>query len=369
MSDETKDKRSKQISLNTLNYRDYEYNYLIPIPSIGSNPDDGLFVGFNLNWNTFSFKRTQIHKITGNYAIGSGAFRFGYEADYYNTFDHWDTYLKVVAEVPKFVSNFHGLGNETERDINEFSRDYYRVRRTLFGIYPAFKRRTDAGVTFSIGPALESIKIEELADRITNDDLMNLQPAVFNHQYFGGGDISFNFFNTDHKVVPTQGLGYTAAVEWRSNLSNFDRQLLKLKSEAVFYFRLGENDRLVLSNRIGGQHILGEYDFFQAANLGGNDNLRGFAAERFSGRTSFFHNIDLRIKLFDAENNVLPISGGFTPGFDYGRVWVDGDISDKWHTAYGGTFWIAPLDYVALSVGMYHSEEANRLLIKAGIQF
>lgn len=103
--------------------------------------------------------------------------------------------------------------------------------------------------------------------------------------------------------------------------------------------------------------------------MGGRENLRGFANERFSGRTAFYHNIDLRIKIFDSNNNTVPISGGITPGFDYGRVWIDEEDSDKWHTAYGGTIWIAPLDYIALSAGMFFSENENRLVVKAGFQF
>jgi len=97
--------------------------------------------------------------------------------------------------------------------------------------------------------------------------------------------------------------------------------------------------------------------------------LRGFARERFSGRTSFYHNIDLRIKFFDSENQTVPFSGGITPGFDYGRIWIDDDTSDKMHLSYGGTFWIAPLDYIALSAGMFFSDEGNRLTVRAGFQF
>lgn len=366
---EAKDKRSSRTELNALNYRNFEYNYAIPLPMIGSNPDDGLFFSLNTNWNTFSFKRTQIHKITGRYAIGSKSFSFGYEADYFNAFNHWDAYLKAVAEVPRFVLNFHGFGNETTRNIDLQGRDFYRVRRTLLGIYPAVKRRTDAGLTFSIGPALESVKIEENVNHITNSDDLGILPDVFETQYFSGSNIDFNFFNTDHPVLPSQGLGFTAGAMWRSNLNDFDRQLLQLESQFQFYLRLGRNDRLVLANQLSAKHLIGDFDFFQSVNLGGTNSLRGFAEQRFSGRTTFYHNIDLRIKLFDSEGSVLPVSIGFTPGFDYGRVWVDDDTSDKWHTSYGGTVWLAPLDYIALSIGMYKSEEQSRLIIGAGVQF
>jgi len=40
---ETKDNRSHRQALNTFDYRDYEYNYTIPVPFIGFNPDEGLY--------------------------------------------------------------------------------------------------------------------------------------------------------------------------------------------------------------------------------------------------------------------------------------------------------------------------------------
>jgi hypothetical protein len=353
----------------TFDYRHFDYNYMIPLPLIGSNPDDGLFFNLNLNWNTFGFKKKQVHHFTGYYALGSQAFRLSYKGDYFNTFGHWDTHLKAVAEVPRYVSNFHGLGNETTRDLSSYNRDFYRVQRTLFGLYPALKRRTDAGSTFSFGPTFEMIKIKNRAEHITNNNFENVRPAVFQKQYFAGSDLSFRFYNTDHAALPTQGLGFTAGMEWRSNTKDFDRQLLRLKSSLRFYVPFGRKDQLVFSSHIEGQHILGEYDFFQAATLGGVESLRGYAAQRFSGRTAFHQKLDLRIKIFDSENNVIPLSGGFTPGFDYGRVWVKDDPSDKWHYSYGGTIWIAPLDYIALSTGVFISEEANRLLVKIGFQF
>jgi len=366
---ETKDNRSHRQVHNTFDLKDYEYNYTIPVPFIGSNPDEGLFFGVGLNVNTFSFKRHQTHTISSSYAIGTGGFNFSYEGNYFKTFDHWDTYLKLVAEVPRSVANFHGLGNESIRDIDEFGRDFYRVRRTLLGVYPAFKKRGDGGTLISVGPAIESIKIEDLDGRLISSEGDIVRSDVFDNQLFSGGHASFDFYNADHIAIPTQGLGFRLGGQWRANLNDVDRQILKLDSELKFYVRLGASDRVVLANRIGAQHIIGDYDFFQATTLGGENNLRGYAQQRFSGRTSFYHNIDLRIKILDSENQTIPISGGITPGLDYGRIWIDDDLSSKLHVGYGGAIWLAPVDYIALQVGMFYSEEGSRLTIRAGFQF
>ena len=366
---ETKDKRSKMELLNTFNYRDYDYNYVIPVPTIGSNSDDGLFFKLNMNWYTFGFKRKQIHRFFGSYALGSGAYSLSYAADYFNTFNHWDMSLQLAAEIPRFVANFHGLGNETERDTDKFGKDYYRVRRTLLGAYPAFKKRMDSGMSFSIGPTFESIKIEERTERITATDFMTIRPVVFSQQNFVGGNASFNYFNSDHPALPTQGLGLLLKTAWRSNLQDYSRQFIQFTSELNFYTRLLQTDHLVVENRLHASHIIGEYDFFQAATIGGNNSLRGFSRERFSGRTAFYHTIDLRIKLFDSENKFIPLSGGLTPGFDYGRVWIKTEDSEVWHLSYGGAIWLAPLDVVAISAGLFFSDDGSRFAMRASFQF
>lgn len=366
---ETKDKRSKMEMRNTFNYRDYDYNYAIPVPMIGINPDDGFHLNLSMIWRTFSFKRKQNHRFNGSVAFGSGAYSLSYNADYFNTFQNWDMNLQLTAEVPRFVSNFHGLGNETERNTDEFGKDFYRIRRTLLAAYPSFKKRWDSGISFSVGPAFESIKIEEKAERITGADFMEFRPTIFNHQNFSGGNAGFHFYNADHFALPTQGLGLLVDANWRANLQDVDRQMLRFKSELTFFTRLTQTDYFVLENRLHGSHIIGDFDFFQAVSLGGGSSLRGFSQGRFSGRTAFYHTIDLRIKIIDSENSFLPISGGITPGFDYGRVWIKTEDSDKWHLSYGGSIWVAPLDVVALSAGMFFSEEKPRIAVSASVQF
>jgi len=261
------------------------------------------------------------------------------------------------------------IRNETIREEETLGRDFYRVRRTLLGAYPAFKLRGDGGTTLSIGPAIEAISIKDERERLITVENPAFRSEVFDFQYFTGGHVGFDFSNTDYIAIPTRGLNFSMGAIWRGNLSDFDRQMLRLDSELSTYNRLGVSDRVVLANRVGVSHILGEFDFFQAVNIGGEGQLRGFANERFSGQTAFFHNIDLRLKLFNSENNKVPVSGGITLGYDYGRVWIEDDQSDKWHTNYGATLWAAPLDFVALSVGYFTSEEENRLTIRAGFQF
>ena len=127
---------------------------------------------------------------------------------------------------------------------------------------------------------------------------------------------------------------------------------------------------VVLASRVGGEVIFGDrYAFYDAADLGGNSNLRGYRNHRFNGEKSFFHSTDLRTALGLWKNTFLPIIYGVTAGFDYGRVWVPGEPSKEWHYDYGGSIWINALYAVTGNIGLYHGEDGNRVSVMLNFKF
>jgi hypothetical protein len=42
---------------------------------------------------------------------------------------------------------------------------------------------------------------------------------------------------------------------------------------------------------------------------------------------------------------------------DFGRVWVDGEDSDKWHHGFGGGFWLSPFKLMVITANFSHSTE------------
>jgi hemolysin activation/secretion protein len=115
--------------------------------------------------------------------------------------------------------------------------------------------------------------------------------------------------------------------------------------------------------------VWGDPEIYQLASIGGTNTLRGFRFDRFYGNTSFYHNNDLRWRIFSSENRVIPFTFGLTGSFDYGRVWLKNEKSDTWHLGYGGGFWVAPIDYIILSTGLYHSKDDNIVIFTLGFAF
>jgi hemolysin activation/secretion protein len=64
-----------------------------------------------------------------------------------------------------------------------------------------------------------------------------------------------------------------------------------------------------------------DYEFYQANTLGGLSNLRGFRRSRFSGRSSFYHNLEARLKLLSFKSYLFPAHLGVLAFNDLGRVW------------------------------------------------
>ena len=135
------------------------------------------------------------------------------------------------------------------------------------------------------------------------------------------------------------------------------------------YWSFKEPSRTTLATRVGFQHAFDDFEFFQAARLDGFNTLRGFSRYRFAGKTSFYHQLDLRIKLFDWQSYFLPSQVGLLLFNDLGRVWLDGETSDTLHHGYGAGIWVAPLNRFVINILMAKSEENFLPQVKFGFYF
>jgi len=74
-----------------------------------------------------------------------------------------------------------------------------------------------------------------------------------------------------------------------------------------------------------------------------------------------YQDIDLRLRVGKIKTSFIPLKYGLTGGFDHGRVWVENDTSDTWHTSAGGSFWISGLDSFTANLGYYASSDSGRI--------
>lgn len=113
----------------------------------------------------------------------------------------------------------------------------------------------------------------------------------------------------------------------------------------------------VLRLRSGGRAALGSFPFHEAAFLGGRETLRGFPHRRFAGDRAAWGGAEWRVGL---GRLTLLTRGdvGVLGLLDAGRVWLDGDSPEGWHTGYGGGVWFRSLGFTG-SVVRARGEEGR----------
>ena len=142
-----------------------------------------------------------------------------------------------------------------------------------------------------------------------------------------------------------------------------------MASALSLYASLPMAHQLTLAVRAGGAHTQGTFPFYAASTLGGQTNLRGFQSTRFSGRSSFYTNAELRLELFSLKGAYLPGRLGILGFIDHGRVWTDSESSDKWHQGYGGGLWYNIVEEVVLVFTQGKSDEGTFFIGGIGFLF
>lgn len=374
---ETRDKRTTISRYNIYDRRGYdsEYNIATPFPLVGFNPDDQFLIGASSTFVRHTFKRipySSEQKISGSFAFGTLAFKAQYEGDFLEVFKRWDLFVDARYHGPTYAFNFAGLGNDSRRPVD--NPDYYRVRQSLVYLYPALKKRF-AGISgyFTVGPTFASTHIENTAGRFIQTYETPGEEDIFEDKYFAGARVGFHYNNVDNLFSPHSGVRFNTTFDWTDNLG-YDRRFTSLRSNLVIYKAIDKRENLILATQIGyGQNFGKGYEFFQRPTLGGSLGLRGYRTERFYGDIMYWQSTDLRARIARSRNNIIPFTLGVFGSFDYGRVWLKGEKSETWHNSYGGGIWVAPVDAVVLSLGLFmpkeEFEESPRIVFRLGFSF
>ncbi len=142
--------------------------------------------------------------------------------------------------------------------------------------------------------------------------------------------------------MPTKGVYFNATAYGEHNLATSSGYFFDYAATTHFYIPL--ISKFSLNIRAGAETVTGNPEFYQYPSIGG-PILRGFVLDRFRGKTAVYNTNDLRF--------ISPIHTYFFNGkaglqvfFDDGRVWMPGENSNVWHTAYGAGIIVAPFNFL-----------------------
>ena len=371
---ESRDLTANTLKINHYDRKAFRYHYAGPLLSVQFNPDDGLFLGAGVLVRRQGFRQEPFasrHRLTANYAFATSAYNFDYQGDFTDALGKLDVQVNLEVKAPNYVNNFFGLGNESSYDQAENGIAYYRVRFDEYRFNVLLRKTFLGRQAVFIGPAFESVKVNPTAGRRITEEPPgspgNGDP--FRRKNYGGLVAGFTFDNRDNAVLPAVGTYWHTEAGLFAGLNDQSSRYGRLRSDLSFYWSFRLPARVTLATRFGGAVALGDYEFFQAPALGGLTNLRGLRRNRYAGKSSLYNNTELRLRLFSFRTYLFPAYAGLLGFWDTGRVWLEGEQSDRWHTGYGAGVWVAPFKLTVISF-MYGISRDDRLpTVKMGFFF
>ena len=364
---------SDNYDLNTYYFKKNRRDLHNILPIIAINPDDGLKIGAVFNYTKNSLRRnpfTAKHSLSAIYITETTGVELNYDGEFANLFNNVNLGINAGYSSSSYTNNFFGFGNETINPEDELglSLDFNRVRLQQFTFSPSLIFRGYQGSVVKLGVSYENIEAERTEGRfieMAND----VNPQVFEGQDFFGIESSYEYNNFDNEDLPKSGIGFKFTAGYKANFDE-DKEFAYVIPEFRLTTKIDRRGFLVYATKFKAHFNLSdEFEFHQAATIGDGDGLRGYRQERFSGKRAFYQNSDLRLSLGRIRNSIIPISWGAYGGFDYGRVWIDDDNSNEWHTTPGVGLFFNIAGFTTANVGYFSTDEGGRLNILLSLAF
>ncbi len=343
---------------NTYHWRYFKENNNVILPNIGFQTDDGLFLGAKDTYTNYGFNGNKFryqHFLSANYYFNFEAIELEYAGEFANIFPEWNLVVDGYFTSDSFSNNFFGFGNDTfyDADADNEDRDFNRARMQQIKASAGIKYKT---LTFKA--LFESFEVQDNPNRLFTPANNAVNPNVFEMQNYAGAEAAIKYRNQNAGDFPSRAFHFKAVLGYKSNIEDSNNSFGYAGLQVGTERGLIPSGSLVLGTSAAVRTNFGDdYYFYHAPSIGGNNGLRGYRNERFTGETSFHHTTDLKLRLARITTSVVPITFGMYGGFDYGRVWSDFDTSDTFHTSYGGGIWLSGLNMVGIKAGYFVSEE------------
>ncbi|MCC9138883.1 BamA/TamA family outer membrane protein [Pontibacter silvestris] len=362
--------------VNYYNPRSFAYDKLVPMATVGYNLDDGVLLGVGFNYTTHGFRKEPFaarHKLLVGHALATNAFFGRYSGYFTQLLGKYDVSLNVDARAPRNTINFFGVGNNTEY-IKQGDNPirFYRSRYSFINAEALLNSNAGKNIKLFAGFAGQfyyNRQSENTGRFITIYNEQNPQENVFSSKVYAGLVTGFEFDTRNNPILPAHGVYWNTSVRAMQQLNGQKSTYGQVQSQISFYLNPKNDTSFVVANRIGGGTTVGDPDFYQMLYLGGNENLRGFRNYRFAGESMLYHNIELRLKLFDFTTYLFPGSLGLIGFNDIGRVWTEGESSGKWHDGFGGGFYLVPAQLILIQGVIGFSGEETLPYLSVGLRF
>jgi Omp85 superfamily domain len=334
-------------------------------PWFSSGPEVGLFLGGGVVRYDYGFRkipyRSRLSARVG-YATGAERFRAELQGDFYRVNSR--TYASLLLRASGIeVVRFFGFGNETPRIDDD---QFYRVPQQQYEVTPSLKLPLGGAGQLTVGPTLKYAKTDLDPGRF----ITLTQPYGVGDFGEVGATAGAQWDTRDTPAAARRGVHLIAGGSVYPAVWDVDSTFGELHGEASTYLTPNTTFGPTLALRAGAKKVWGGFPFFESAFIGGASTVRGLRTQRYAGDAAVYANAELRARL-GRYFLVLPGTFGVFALGDVGRVYLDGESSDKWHTGVGGGLWFAYLDPAStLSIAVARGDDdRTAVYIRAGFAY
>lgn len=224
------------------------------------------------------------------------------------------------------TSRFFGLGEQSlEGDETNYTAREFRAN-WRFGVY------ANEVTQISVAQRFRDVRLQRGATDLpfTGERFPGVD-GVMGESIIVGHRASFYYDTRNNLVTPTDGMAVTAYAELNQNIRNGDHPVYSRYELEIKKLFPSESKRAILVVRANLQATIGsQVPFFEQSSLGGQNNLRGFGADRYINKHLIAVSIEERIHLMRAK--IAGVSADFeiAPFLDTGQVFGDyRDVSFK----------------------------------------
>ena len=328
-------------------------------------PDLGAFVGGGFARTDYGFRKYPYAsrlQVRAGWSFGAATGRADFDAVVHRENSRARTTLYVRASGIEIVK-YHGLGNEI---VLSGADDFYRVRQQQYLFMPGLVYPLGRHGEIGLGASVEFVKTREGDGRIVD------VTAPYGSGEWGqvGGRLRLAWDSRDQPGYATRGLYAAVTGGIAPPVWDVDSTYGYVEGAVSTYLTAPSAPfRPTLALRAGGKQVWGPYPFFAAAFIGDAGSVRLGRQNRFGGDAAVYGNAELRLRL-TRFFFILPGDLGIFGLADAGRVFLDGESSDQWHSSFGGGLWVSVLrPGTILSVALTRGAGRTGVYIGSGMAF